>query len=261
MHAQPYHPDYEADDTYVAKGHALRGVRARSHGLLQGQLRVLDGLPSELAQGIFADAGVYRVVMRLSATANDMLDGSGSGNGCQPRGMAVKVIGVAGARLADSTSDRTQDFVLGAGGHPYAHPLGASYFSQAPILYGSYMAKVCVVPVSQLAGLKDVRLLAGGRPDAMRDAVVDYFSAHCAEWELRVQLCTNIATMPLEDPSVEWPQEQSPYVTVARISMPVQPAWSQALSHAVDEGMAFNPWHCVAAHRPLGGVMHAHKAA
>lgn len=248
MHPQPCHPDYQAAGRVAATVHALRGAGARSHGLLQGQLRVLDGLPPELAQGMFALAGVYRVVMRLASTPGDTAGGSGPA----PRAMAVKVIGVAGAG--------TQDFVLGAGGHPYAHPLGDSYFSQAPIRYGSCMAKVCVVPVSRLAGLKDVRLLAGGSQDALRDAVVDYFSEQDAEWEVRVQLCTNGATMPLDDPTVAW-QEPSPYVAVARIAMPVQPGWSRALSQAVDDGMAFNPLQCVAAHRPPDGPMRAREAA
>lgn len=35
-------------------------------------------------------------------------------------------------------------------------------------------------------------------------------------WELRVQLCVDIEKMPREDASVEWPQDLSPYVTVAR---------------------------------------------
>ncbi len=35
-------------------GHAVRGVHAKSHGLLTGRLTVLPGLPPALAQGLFA---------------------------------------------------------------------------------------------------------------------------------------------------------------------------------------------------------------
>jgi hypothetical protein len=41
-------------------GHAMRAVHAKSHGLLRGELRVLDGLPEPLAQGLFAAARRYR---------------------------------------------------------------------------------------------------------------------------------------------------------------------------------------------------------
>ena len=67
--------------------------------------------------------------------------------------------------------------------------------------------------------------------------------------------------MPIEDASVPWPEAASPYVAVARITAMPQIAWSQARSAAVDDGMAFSPWHGVAAHRPIGSVMRVRKAA
>lgn len=44
----------------------------------------------------------------------------------------------------------------GLGGHPMTHPLGETYFSQTPFLFGPYMAKRSVAPVSpELVALKD----------------------------------------------------------------------------------------------------------
>jgi hypothetical protein len=37
--------------------------------------------------------------------------------------------------------------------------------------------------------------------------------------------------------------------------------WSDARVHAIDEGLAFSPWHGVAAHRPLGSVMRLRRQA
>lgn len=37
------------------------------------------------------------------------------------------------------------------------------------------------------------------------------------EWGLRAQLATDIDRMPVEDASVRWPEEESPYVAAARI--------------------------------------------
>ena len=65
--------------------------------------------------------------------------------------------------------------------------------------------------------------------------------------------------MPIENAAVVWPEESSPYRPIARITVKPQVAWSEARSPAVDDGMSFSPWHGLAAHRPLGGIMRARK--
>lgn len=148
------------------------------------------------------------------------------------------------------------------GGHPATHPLGETYFTQVPLLWGPYMAKLSLAPVSPgLLALKDAAITLKGHPDALREAVSDYFAREDAVWELRVQLCTDTATMPLEDASVEWPQDESPYVAVARITAPQQAAWEGEREQATEDALSFSPWHGIAAHRPLGSVMRIRRAA
>lgn len=148
------------------------------------------------------------------------------------------------------------------GGHPATHILGETFFTQVPLLYGPYMAKLSLAPVSpELMALTDAPLDMTDRPNALRDAVVEHFRHHGSVWELRVQLCTNLDTMPIEDASVDWPQVESPYIAVARVTVPPQLAWSDARSIAVDDGMAFSPWHALAAHRPIGSIMRVRKAS
>ncbi len=53
--------------------------------------------------------------------------------------------------------------------------------------------------------------------------------------------------------------DESPYVTVAHIRVAPQTSWNAAKEKRIDDGMVFSPWHGVAAHRPLGGVMRARK--
>ena len=60
-------------------------MHAKSHGLLRGTLRVLDRLPPDYAQGLFAADGEYPVVLRLSTTPGDLLDDKVS----TPRGIAI----------------------------------------------------------------------------------------------------------------------------------------------------------------------------
>jgi hypothetical protein len=151
--------------------------------------------------------------------------------------------------------------ILTLGGQPLTHILGDTFYSQAPILYGDYIAKIAVVPVSsRLAALAGQDLDMSGKPNGLRQAVEEFFDANEAEWEIRVQLCTDLATMPIEDASVVWPEDKSPYVAVARVTVPPQNAWSAEGIAAIDEGMAFSPWHGLAAHRPLGSVMRARSS-
>lgn len=300
--------------TYEDGGHAIRSVHAKSHALLEGRLIVDAGLPESLAQGLFAQPGEHPVVMRISTTPGDILDDKVS----TPRALAVKVLGVVGARAAGSEGATTQDFVMvngpafgapnakaflknlkllasttdkapglkqaaslllqGAekvleafggksptlialGGHPETHVLGETYYTQVPMRFGDYVAKLSVAPVSPgLTALTAAKVDLEDRPNGLRDEVVAFFRDHGGEWEVRVQLLRDLDTMPVEDASFVWPEDQSPYQRVARIVVEPQDAWSAARSTAVDDGVAFSPWHALAAHRPLGSVMRARKA-
>lgn len=303
------------DTTYKHADHGLRSVHAKSHGLLIGELTVLDNLPPVLAQGIFAKAGTYAAVARLSTPAGDILDDSVS----LPRGLAVKVIGVEGERLPGTEDATTQDFVMvngpafvkpdakafgknlkllaattdhaevlkkalsatlrgvekvveavggkspaliAMGGHPETHILGETFYTQVPVLFGPYIAKLSFAPVSpSLTALTNAPLNVNGKPNGLREAVVEYFSTHGGEWELRAQLCTDLTDMPIEDASVPWPEDKSPYITVAHLRMAPQQAWNDARQRSIDDGLAFNPWHGVVGHRPVGSIMRARRVA
>jgi hypothetical protein len=78
-------------------------------------------------------------------------------------------------------------------------------------------------------------------------------------WDLRVQLCTDLEAMPIEDPSVIWDETHSPFRTVATLNVPAQIAWEHGVSEATEDRLFFAPWHGLAAHQPLGGVNRARK--
>ena len=94
-------------------------------------------------------------------------------------------------------------------------------------------------------------------PDAFRTAVVAFFGARDAVFELRAQLWTDAKTQPLEDTSVEWLEAESPFVTIATLRLPRQAAYSAARQRYFDDVMTFRPAHSLEAHRPLGSVMRA----
>ena len=93
------------------------------------------------------------------------------------------------------------------------------------------------------------------------DAVIEFFKTETAQWNIEVQLRTNAETMPVENASVVWPQAKSPFVPVARIIAKPQDVYSPARRVFVDDKLAFNPWHALEAHRPLGNIMRARKAS
>jgi len=302
--------------TIVAEdiGHAKRGVHAKAHGLLVGELEVLPDLPLVLAQGLFATPQTYAAILRLSTIPGDVLDDAVS----VPRGAALKIVGVNGPRVPGSEQDVTQDFLfvngkafgaatpdaflrtlkllalttdrapgfkkvlssgvrglerivedvggqsptlLTLGGYPETNILGDEFYSQAPILYGDYIAKLALKPFSDnLRALTRQPLNLSGHPDGIRQAVIEFFQTNSAVWEIQVQLCTDLDTMPIEDASLTWPETESPYLSVARLRMPAQDAWRADRIELVDERMSFSAWHALAAHRPLGGIMRVRQA-
>lgn len=146
------------------------------------------------------------------------------------------------------------------GGYPETHPLGERYYTQVPSRFGDYVAKLDIVPRSEnFRALTDLRLDLSEGPDVLREAVADVMSRQGGEWTLRAQLCRNLDTQPIEDASVVWPEEDSPYLDIATIRVAPQTSWSEGRSRAVDDGLTFRPWRGVDAHRPLGNVMRARR--
>ena len=143
-------------------------------------------------------------------------------------------------------------------GHPFSHPLSDAYFSQCPVRYGDYVAKLGAFPTSPgQTALKEWKLDPHQDEDGFRHAVMSYFLEQDVLFEVRAQLQTDAETQPVEDASIDWSIEESPYRTVAIIRLPRQDAYSARRQHFFDEIMTFRPAHSLAAHRPLGSVMRA----
>ena len=135
--------------TFENSGHAIRSVHAKAHGVLRGMMTVLDGLPPQLAQGLFNKAGLYDVAMRFSTLPGDILHDSVS----TPRGLAVKVMGVEGARLPGSDGDVTQDFVM-VNGPAFSAPTPAKFLGNLKMLAST---------TDKAEGVKKVCLCRGAR--------------------------------------------------------------------------------------------------
>ncbi len=294
-------------------GHAVRAVHAKAHGIARGTLTIAADLPPELAQGIFATPGEHEAIFRISTNAGDILDDSIS----LPRGLALKILDVAGPRLPGSEDATTQDFIMvnapafaaadpkafsknlkllskttdrfegvkkamsatfrvveaalevvggqsatlkTLGGAKPVHPLGETYYSQTPLRYGEYIAKVALFPVSpSLTRLTGDMVDITARPDALREVVREELIEHGGEWELRVQLNTDLEAMPIEDATAIWDESDSPFVTVATLTVEPQLSWEHGVTDRTDDALSYSIWNGIAAHQPLGGVNRARK--
>jgi prostaglandin-endoperoxide synthase 2 len=59
--------------------------------------------------------------------------------------------------------------------------------------------------------------------------------------------------MPVEDPTIEWREQDAPFVPVARLTIPRQ-GFDTPERRAFGTNLSFTPWHGLDAHRPLGGI-------
>jgi len=288
-------------------GHTVRPVHAKAHAILTGTMKVRADIPSELAQGLFSSTGDYPVYIRISTNAGDILPDAIS----LPRGLAMKVLDVKGARLPDAEGT-TQDFVMingpvfqsktakqflgnlkilakttdrmegtkkvlssvlqtvntglaavgvaspkiqSLGGAPNVDPLGETYFSVTPFRYGDYVAKFRLKPVSwDLIALSGHKIDVSVRENAIRETVQGEMQTIDGVWEFQVQLCRDLDKQPIEDPTVEWSEDEAPFVTVATVTAGPQDSWSEDKVREVDEGMRFSVWTGLSAHRPLGNI-------
>ncbi|WP_210530153.1 catalase family protein [Rubellimicrobium arenae] len=146
------------------------------------------------------------------------------------------------------------------GGAPSVHPLGETYYTQTAFRHGDHVAKYALVPVSEsLTRHAGEEIPVAGRPDAIRETVDRDTRAAPMEWELRVQLCRDPETMPIEDATVRWDEDESPFLPVARLRAEPQPSWSPARNAEVDDRLRFSPWTGLAAHQPLGAINRVRK--
>ena len=142
-----------------------------------------------------------------------------------------------------------------------AHPASNTYFSMAPIRFGKYVAKYRAKPAEDRHdSYLDLVKRLGSQADAMRLALEETLRTQDVRFEFQVQLRTAAQTMPIEDATVEWPENESPYRTVAHLLLPRQEIELLRQQDAY-QNLSFNVWHALAAHRPLGGINRVRRLA
>jgi hypothetical protein len=99
---------------------------------------------------------------------------------------------------------------------------------------------------------------AADKSNYLREAMTQHLASQEACFDFKIQLQTDAVKMPVEDPTVEWDEQKSPYVKVATIKIPPQ-NFNTEERKRLDEKQSFSPWHTLPEHQPLGGVNRARK--
>jgi Catalase len=111
-------------------GHARRDAHPKAHGCVTAEFHVLDALPKHLSAGVFVPGQTYQALIRFSNGSKDARRADRKGDA---RGMAIKLLGVAGDKLLEHERDATtQDFIL------ISHPV---FFANDPSRYLSVVTR------------------------------------------------------------------------------------------------------------------------
>jgi hypothetical protein len=154
-------------------------------------------------------------------------------------------------------------YFIGPDGHPLdalmqglwsrtqTSPLETPYWSCVPYLLGEgqamqYSFRPAAATRSRVPGLP-------GRPsdNYLREAMARALTAGPVSFEMALQVQADPRTMPIEHASVRWSPRESPPIPAATLSLPRQ-QFDSAAQLAFANRLSINPWHCLAAHRPLG---------
>ncbi|MEJ0099130.1 MAG: catalase family protein [Pseudomonadota bacterium] len=148
----------------------------------------------------------------------------------------------------------------GLGGAPQVHPLGETYFSVTPFRYGDFIAKFRLRPLNAvLTALTGAHIDTKDRPNAIRETVREDMAYIDGQWAFEVQLCRDLEKQPVEDPTVQWKEEDAPFVQVATLRLPHQDSWDEKRVRWVNDETRFSVWTGLAAHQPLGNINRARR--
>ena len=137
-------------------------------------------------------------------------------------------------------------------------PLETPYWSCVPYLLGEGRAMQYSVRPRSRARTRVPRLPRRPPDDYLREATAATLARETVEFDFLVQVQTDPHRMPIENASVRWPEQLSRPVRVATLRLPRQRLDSPA-QLAFAHNLSFNPWHTLAAHRPLGNQNRARR--
>ncbi|HXL68801.1 MAG TPA: catalase family protein [Xanthobacteraceae bacterium] len=137
-------------------------------------------------------------------------------------------------------------------------PLEARYWSCVPYLLGDGQAMMYSIRPKSKKRSWIPGIPFWTSPNYMREALAKGLSEGDVELDFMIQVQTDPHRMPIEDAGVRWPERLSPFVPAATLRLPQQEFdWPAQI--ALARTLSYNPWHCLAEHRPLGNQSRARR--
>jgi len=275
-----------------------RGGNTKTHGIVRGEFIVHNNLPKELRHGIYADSRTYRAWVRFSGpgpyitpdiddvgfmSISIKLMGVPGPKLMDDEKFTLDMFGVstptfvtpdtkANAQLQIESVKNAQIFYFVNFHRPHlldlimqslwiktqSSPFEAPYFSCVPYLLGEGQAMQYSVWPKSKKRTPIPRLPFRPPDDYLRAAMVASLAEGDVELDIRLQLQTDPHLMPIENNAVLWPEKLSPRVSVATLRLPRQKFDSPAQIE-FEKQLSYNPWHCIAEHRPLGNQSRARR--
>src|SRR6476660_9729765 len=272
-------------------GGCERGGNTKTQGIVRGEFIVHDNLPAQFRHGIYAEPHTYRAWVRFSGpgpyitpdiddpgfmSISIKLMGVPGEKLMEEEKFTVDMFGVstptfvtpdtkANAQLQKESVKNAQIFYFLNFHRPHVldlimqslfiktqtSPFEAPYFSCVPYLLGDGQAMQYSVWPKSKKRSHIPRLPFRPPDDYLRNAMVAALTAGDVEFDFRLQLQTDPFLMPIENNAVLWPEKLSPRVSVATLRLPRQQFDSPAQMEFAKR-LSYNPWHTIAAHRPLG---------
>lgn len=134
-------------------------------------------------------------------------------------------------------------------------PLEPQYYSMLPYLINEtavkFSAKAC-------PGMTFPETVDKSNVDYLTLAMSEHLKSHGACFDFMLQEKVAGADMPLDDATVIWSEEDSPFVPVARINIPPQQFTGQQ-QQTFCENLSMNPWHGVGKWEPVGSLNRARR--
>lgn len=275
-----------------------RGGNTKTHGIVRATFTLHDDMPPQFRHGIYAQPQTFRAWVRFSGpgpyitpdiddvgfmSMSIKLMGVPGPKLMEEEKFTQDMTGVstptfvtpdvvANAQLQKESVKNAQIFhfinlhrshvldliMQGLWIKTQSSPFEAPYFSCVPYLLGEGQAMQYSMWPKRSKRTAIPRLPLRPPDDYLRNAMVATLDQEDVEFDIRLQLQTDPHLMPIENNAVLWPERLSPRVSVATVHIPKQKFASPAQID-FEKRLSYNPWHCIAQHRPLGNQSRARR--
>lgn len=135
------------------------------------------------------------------------------------------------------------------------------FYSMGAVRHGDYMAKIRVIPTSETKQkIQDKEVNIESEDWPYRSSIIKEIAKNDLTFELQVQLCNDLDKLPINDLTVEWDQELSPFQTVAKITIFQQEVPKDG-NFEIMENLSFTPFRTIEANSPIGNLQRTRQQA